>query len=151
VSAEATASVRGDAPSRALDPAPRPSLLSLLGRHQLASLAATAIDYLVMILCVSVAGLGPVSGTAIGAGTGAITNFTLGRNFTFKAKDRGPVRSQALRYAAVSLMSLGWNTIGEHVFAVMLGLHYVVARLIVGTLVGFIWNFPMHRYFVFRS
>ena len=34
--------------------------------------------------------------------------------------------------------------------AVQLGVQYVLARLIVGTLVGFVWNFPMHRYFVFR-
>jgi putative flippase GtrA len=129
---------------------PRPSWLHLLGRHQLASIAATVVDYLTMIFMVSVVGLGPVVGTVIGAACGAVTNFTLGRHFTFRVADGG-VRGQLVRYLLVSAMSLGWNALGEHLLAVMLGVQYVIARLIVGTVVGFVWNFPMHRYFVFRT
>lgn len=148
--AGASASVRGDAPApSAVAPAPRPSSLLLFGRHQLASVAATGVDYGVMIVMVSLVGLGPVTGTIIGAASGAITNFTLGRTFTFRAQ--GDVRSQAMRYALVSIMSLSLNALGEHLLAVMLGVQYVAARLVVGTLVGFFWNFPMHRYFVFRT
>lgn len=124
----------------------------MFGKHQLSSVAATAVDYVTMIAMVSLIGLGPVAGTAIGAAVGAITNFTLGRNFTFRshARDHG-VHGQFIRYVVVSALSLAWNALGVHVVAVQLGVQYVLARLIVGTLVGFVWNFPMHRYFVFRS
>jgi putative flippase GtrA len=148
--ASASASVRGDAPTARVDPAPRPSSLLLFGRHQLASVAATAVDYAVMIVCVSLAGLGPVAGTILGASSGAITNFALGRYFTFRA-DGDTMFGQAFRYGLVSAMSLVWNATGEHLLAVMLGIQYIIARLIVGTLVGFVWNFPMHRYFVFKK
>jgi len=133
-----------DPPARRKDP-----FLHLLGRHQLASIAATGVDYLTMICLVSLVGLGPVLGTVCGASCGAITNFTLGRSFTFRVTHRRP-HGQALRYAMVSAGSLAWNAGGEHVLAIMLGVQYVLARLVVGTLVGLAWNFPMHRYFVFR-
>jgi putative flippase GtrA len=125
------------------------SAIKLLGKHQLASIVATIVDYSVMIAMVSVLGLTAVEGTVIGASTGAITNFTMGRHFTFHAT-RGNARSQLVRYLLVSAASLGWNALGEHLLANLLGLQYILARLITGTLVGFIWNYPMHRYFVFR-
>lgn len=137
--------------SAAAPPKRKTSSLKLFGKHQLATVASTAVDYLVMICLVSLAGLGPVAGTSIGAAAGAITNFTLGRTYTFRAtaRDRG-LRGQFIRYVMVSAMSLGWNALGVQLLAVMLGMQYVIARLLVGTFVGFAWNFPMHRYFVFR-
>jgi putative flippase GtrA len=124
-------------------------LLHLIGRHQLASFAATGVDYLLMIFVVSALGGGPVLGTVLGALCGAITNFTLGRHFTFRATARG-AHEQAARYVVVSSGSLLWNAVGEHVLAVVLGVNYVIARVVVGLLVGLLWNFPMQRYFVFR-
>jgi putative flippase GtrA len=125
-----------------------PTIL-LLGKHQLASIVATAVDYSMMIIMVSVVGLTAVEGTVIGAATGASVNFTMGRYFTFRAS-HGRAEGQAFRYVLVSAASLGWNALGEHLLAVVLGLHYVIARLITGTLVSFLWNYPLQRYFVFK-
>jgi putative flippase GtrA len=135
--------------SVALGPKRPTSAIKLLGKHQLASIIATIVDYSVMIAMVSLLGLTAVEGTVIGASSGAITNFTLGRHFTFGAT-RGSARSQLARYLLISAASLGWNALGEHLLANILGIQYVIARLITGTLVGFVWNFPMQRYFVFR-
>jgi putative flippase GtrA len=126
------------------------SFFRTLGKHQLASVVATTVDYLTMIVLVSVLAVaGPVLGTVVGASVGAITNFSLNRWFTFKTDDHA--RSQALRYALVSAGSLGLNAAGEHVLAHVLGLQYIVARVIVGVAVGLLWNFPLHRAFVFRQ
>lgn len=124
--------------------------LRVLGRHQLSSLLGSAVDYAVMILLVSAIGLGPVTGTVIGAACGAVTNFLLNRHFTFKATDQR-ARGQMLRYVLVSGASCGWNALGEHLFAVELGIQYIVARLIVGLITGLLWNYPLHRYWVFRA
>jgi putative flippase GtrA len=121
----------------------------VFGKHQLSSIIATLIDYSVMITLVSLAGLTPVEGTVCGAASGATANFTLGRHFTFQATHQG-AHHQAWRYLLVSAASLGLNALGEHVLAAVLGVQYVIARLITSTLVGFLWNYPMHRYFVFR-
>jgi putative flippase GtrA len=123
--------------------------VTLLSQHQLSSLVATGVDYIVMIVCVSAFGLSPVLGTVLGALCGAVTSFTLGRRWVFDAR-RGELRGQALRYGLVSAVSLCCNAAGEWLL-VRAGLQYVVARVVASLVVGVGWNFPMHRHFVFRA
>ena len=54
-----------------------------------------------------------------------------------------------LRYAMVSGASLALNSLGEYVLAVRLGVAYLPARVIVATAVGNLWNYPLHKFFVF--
>jgi putative flippase GtrA len=120
----------------------------LLGRHQLASLATTVVDFGTMIVVVQAFRLSPTVGTAVGAPVGGITNFALCRTWIFE-RPSGTVASQALRYAVVSAASAAWNTIGEHLATELTRVPYVLARAAVAIAVSFLWNFPMHRYFVF--
>jgi putative flippase GtrA len=117
-------------------------------RHHAASLIATAVDYLVMVTCVEALRIGPVRATAIGAFSGAVTNFTLGRRFTYRRTDV-PAPHQAWRYALVSAGSLGLNTAGEYLFHDVLRLEYLLARVITSVIVSNAWNYPLQRYFVF--
>lgn len=126
---------------------PRVSLALLL-RHQTASIAATAVDFTVMIALVSAAGAAPALGTAIGAASGGVVNFLLGRRWIFRATAYHPA-PQAWRYAMVSVGSLVLNTCGVHVLAGVMHQPYVAARLAVSFAVSVLWNFPLQRGFVF--
>jgi putative flippase GtrA len=117
-------------------------------RHQLVSVLATSIDYSVMVFCVIGLCLSPVAGTALGAFFGALTSFTLGRDWVFRARD-GYLRSQAIRYAFVSVVSLCLNASGEWLL-LRLQANYILGRIIVSIIVGIAWNYPLHRHFVFR-
>jgi putative flippase GtrA len=119
-----------------------------LARHQLGALAATIVDFSVMIACVH-GGLSPVAGTAVGAACGAVTNFMLGRHWIFPSDSPDRADRQALRYGLVSASSLGLNTLGE--FALHNGAHaqYVLARLLVSLTVSLAWNYPLQRVWVF--
>lgn len=121
-----------------------------IGRHQVASGVATVVDFGVMIIAVSLAGLAPVVGTVLGATSGAVTNFTMGRHWTFQAA-HAPASSQALRYAMVSGASLALNAGGEQVLAGTLGIQYVAARVVVALAVSLLWNYPLQRFFVFAG
>jgi putative flippase GtrA len=123
--------------------------LRLLGRHQLASLVATAADFSAMIALVELARCSPVLAAALGATFGAVVNFVLNRRWVF-ASAAEPLGGQALRYALVSAASAAWNALGEHTLFKVLGLHYVWARVIVSVAISLGWNFPMQRYWVFR-
>jgi putative flippase GtrA len=123
--------------------------LRTFGRHQIGALVATGVDFGVMIACVEWLGVSAVAGTAAGATLGAATNFTLGRVWIFRRHSRRPA-DQAVRYAMVSAASAAWNALGEHVVHELAHVQYVLARALVAFAVGLIWNFPMHRYFVFR-
>ncbi len=122
--------------------------LVLLARHQGAAVAATALDFSVMIVLVSLVNLHPDVATAFGALCGAILSFSLGRHWIFNAAD-GHAGAQVVRYAIVSAVSLGLNVLGEHVLYASLGIQYVLARVMVAGAVGVLWNYPLHRYFVF--
>jgi putative flippase GtrA len=117
-------------------------------RHHLTSIAATIIDYGLMVACVELLGLRPVPATAVGALAGAATSFTLARLFTYRARDVS-VAGQSWRYALVSAGSLGLNAAGEYLFSSVLGLQYLLARFITSVVVSNAWNYPLQRFFVF--
>jgi putative flippase GtrA len=124
-------------------------VLAELGKHQVTALVASGVDFMVMIALVEATSSSPVVATVIGAGCGAVTNFLFGRHWTFRASD-GHVGGQAFRYAAVSGGSLALNALGVQVLAVMLGVYYIGARLAVSLVGSVLWNYPLHRHFVFR-
>jgi putative flippase GtrA len=121
-----------------------------LGRHQLGAMIAGGADFGAMIVCVEILGRTPVTGTAIGATLGALTNFGLGRAWIFRSVGNPPV-AQAARYALVSAASAGWNALGEHVVHDLARVQYVLARALVAVAVSLLWNFPAQRRFVFRE
>lgn len=119
-------------------------------RHQAGAVVATAVDFSVMIGSVTLAGLSPASATALGAASGGIANFILGRRWIFRV-GHGGVGGQIGRYALVSLASMLLNTAGEHLLAGSAHVQYVFARIVVAVAVSVLWNFPMQRSFVFRA
>ena len=88
-------------------------------------------------------------GVAIGAGLGAITNFTLNRHWAFDAA-HSPVGKQAVRYAMVSTGSLLLNTFGVWLVTEKLHLFYMFSKLGVALMVGFFWNYPLQKVFVYQ-
>jgi len=131
-------------------PAGQSGLLKLFGRHNIASIITTAVDFGVMTLCVELFHLTAVVATLVGATCGAVTNFQLGRRWIYDAR-HGHVGHQALRYVLVSASSAGLNALGEYGLHGRLGVQYILARAVVAVTVSMLWNFPMQRYFVFRS
>ena len=121
----------------------------LLTRHLVASFLATAVDFSLMMLLVELAGLAAPLATLAGAGLGAITNFSLGRTWVYRAAGARPPAEQAMRYAAVSAASAGLNALGEHLILAWAGAHYAVARVVVSLAVSIFWGYPMQRYMVF--
>jgi putative flippase GtrA len=128
-------------------PRPRPTFWQWI-KHHLASIAATVADYGVMVACVQLLHMRPVPATVLGALAGGVTNFTLGRVFTYKTLETG-VMSQTWRYALVSAASLGWNAAGMHLFCDILDMQYIFARVITSVIVSNAWNYPLQRFFVF--
>jgi putative flippase GtrA len=47
--------------------------------------------------------------------------------------------------------SAGWNALGEHLMHDVVGMEYVLARVLVAIAVSLLWNFPMQRRFVFHD
>lgn len=116
----------------------------------MASLGATVVDFGLMITTVEVLHASPVIATVVGAACGAFTNFMLARHWTYHVGHVAP-RRQAARFIFVAASSLALNAGGEYLLHSLLGLQYVVARVIVALVVNNGWNYPMQRFFVFSA
>lgn len=136
-------------PVEGAPPVARAGLARLLGRHQIASLLSTAVDFGVMTLTVELLHVDPAVSTLFGASCGAVANFQLGRHWIYEARHEH-VGHQAARYAFVSACSAGLNAGSEYGLHDVLGVQYLLARAIVAVAVSLLWNFPMQRYFVFK-
>ena len=126
----------------------QPPLMVSLRRSQIASLTATVVDFSWLVFLVEVAHVWYVVATAIAGFLGAFVNFMLGRHWSFTADD-GAFRDQAIRYAVVSAASLVLNSLGVYLLTEYLKIHYAMSKIITAVLVGVLFNFPLHRWFVF--
>jgi dolichol-phosphate mannosyltransferase len=123
-------------------------------RSQVTSAAATAVDFGLVFGLTELVGFWYVASVAIGAAAGAVTNFALNRRWAFRHTEadfawKHSVRHQAWRYALVSSGSLILNTLGVWALTETTGIPYGFSVVGVSLAVGFFFNFPLQRRFVF--
>lgn len=128
---------------------PRPSHLVSFSKAQVASGIATAFDYALLFSMTEILHVWYVASVAAGAFVGAVANFLLNRHWSFEAT-HDHAHHQALRYAMVSTGSLALNTFGVWAMTEFLKIHYSISVVTVSIMVGFFFNYPLHRGYVFR-
>ena len=131
---------------------PEPRRLALLGaylRSQLVALVATAVDFAAMVALVEGLHVHYVAATALGAFSGGVTAFFCNRHYSFLAT-HGRLGPQSLRYALVWIGSISLNC--ALVWAMTDGatLQYTWSKALTAIVVGAGFNFPLHRWYVFR-
>jgi putative flippase GtrA len=127
----------------------RPTFVTSFTRAQIAAGIGTAADFGLLFLLTEIFGVWYVASTAIGALAGAVTNFFLNRHWSFNAAHR-KAHHQAIRYSIVSGISLLLNAGGVWALTESTHLHYGYSVFLVSITVGVFFNFPLHRYFVYR-
>ena len=118
-------------------------------RSQVAAFISTCIDYLTVIMLTELAGLWYIYSNVIGALLGAITNFSLGRHWTFKAQE-GAIGNQAFKYALVSIGSVSLNTLGLYALKEWGNVNYIMAKVVVGLFIAVCFNYVLQKHFVFK-
>ncbi len=114
--------------------------------YALVGLIATAVQYLVLVALVELAGVPPVLAAGAGAATGALAAYAGNRRFTF---DSRATHARALpRFLAVA--ALGAATSAALVFAgtEWLGLHYLLPQA-AATAIVFVSGFTLNRRWTF--
>jgi putative flippase GtrA len=133
-------------------------------RAQLSSQLSSITDFLVTILLVNLFQLYYVYATFTGSICGGITNCVVNYRWTFKAMNVKK-RYIAIRYLIVWGGSIFLNTSGTFLMTELLKKiswfmrfsHliseniFILPKIIVSLFVGFVWNYNMHKFFVYRN
>ncbi|MDR0974008.1 MAG: GtrA family protein [Prevotellaceae bacterium] len=126
-------------------------------RAQLSSQFASLCDFGVTILLAIFFPIYYVYATLIGAITGGIVNAVINYRWVFRTTDLKAIHV-ALKYTLVWIGSIGLNTGGTYVLTE--GLRkisnlptdiFIIPKIIVSLLVGFLWNYNLHRHFVYKN
>lgn len=120
-----------------------------LPRSIAVSLLCTGLDFGTLWALVELAGVGHPLATFAGTVVGAITNFVVNRQYTFDAVGEDAAHRQLVRFLVVQAGCSALLTAGMWLVADVLGVAYLVARLIVAVVVYLGWNYPMIRFYVF--
>lgn len=121
-------------------------LLSRAGRFTAVGAAATAIQYLILVLLIELAGAPEILASAASFTLSAAINYLLNYYLTFGA---GVRHRQALpRFAVVAAAGLVTNTLCFSV--AILFAPYLLAQ-IAATLVTLVSNFLLHQFWIYRE
>jgi putative flippase GtrA len=118
-------------------------------RANLSSTIASGIEW-VLVTGLVVVHVHYLYAAAAGAVTGAVTDFWLKRHWAFGRTAKGAVHHEAFRYVLVSGASLVLNLAASYALVDGMSLPAVPGVIAASIVVGFAWNYPLHRYFVFR-
>ena len=133
-------------------------------RAQLSSQLSSITDFLITIILVNLFQVFYVYATFIGSVCGGATNCVVNYRWTFKAMDVKK-RYVALRYLIVWGGSIYFNTSGIFLMTEMIRKIpwvvdfsnlffeniFIIPKIIVSLFIGFIWNYNMHRFFVYKN
>ena len=126
-----------------------PSFAKSFSRAQVASVVATGVDFGLLFFMTEALHVWYVISVAAGAAAGAAANFLLNRHWSFEATHRH-WHGQALRYLLVSAGSLALNTGGTWGVTEWARIPYGFSVVAVSIAVGFLYNYPLQRHFVFH-
>jgi putative flippase GtrA len=124
--------------------------LKMMARCAGASLAAVAVEFGILSALVSHFHLYYLAASLIASVAGLVIAFMVNRHWAFAA-GAGAAGPQLVRHSIVVAggLAIGLMLMWLQVYG--LGLPYQVSWLVGGSIVFFVWTFPMQRWFTFRA
>ena len=128
--------------------------LKTMSKAQLSALIGGAVDYLSMIYITDYLHVYFAYSIIISGFIGALVNFSLNRNWSFKEKHRNysdPLLSQVLKFIPVVLNSVILKSIITYSIVRFLFINYKLARIITDIVVSVAVNYPLQKVWVFKK
>ncbi len=122
-------------------------------RAQLSAVSATAVDYGVTVTLAELLHVYYLVAVALGALCGAITNFTINYRWAFRHQSKrfeSSITRQSRRYVLVAVGSLIFNVCFVGLLTETLNIPYLTSKVVASVSVGFFYNYPLHKYYVFK-
>ena len=128
------------------------SIITFL-RAQVAAFIGGITDYGLMILLTEVCKLHFTFSILISGTIGAIINFSINRFWVFKNQSgySSHINSQLFKFALVVLGSISLKSFGTLVLQKVFQIDYRIGRLITDSFVSYGFNYPLIKYWVFKT
>ncbi len=116
--------------------------------YSIIGIIGTTGHYIVLIILVELFGSNPVIATTFGFVVGAMINYILNYNFTFRSKKSHS--EAAVKFLIVATVGAGVNSLIMYLGTEFLILHYIIAQVIATVLV-LLWSFIVNKYWTFLA
>ena len=122
-------------------------------KAQVSSLLGGIVDYVTMVFFTEVFNIHYTISIAIGGIVGAVVNFLINKNWTFKSGRRylNTSFSQLLKFVIVVLNSILLKASGTYFITNYLSLDYKISRIIIDLIVSLGFNFTLQKKWVFKK
>jgi putative flippase GtrA len=124
--------------------------LRTFARSNVTSLITTSLDFATLASLASGLGVNYVLATWLGTVVGSLANFLINKYWAFDARDT-PGMAELPRFVLVQVAASAFHTGGVWLLTRHVGLHYLESKLITALAVYLLWNYPLNRFFVFRT
>ncbi len=118
-------------------------------KAQFSSVIATIADFAITALLKECMHLWYVAATCIGSIGGGLLNFRLSRRWVFEAQHLN-VSTQLYKYILVWIGSLLLNTWGVFCITHFFQVQYIISKLLVSVVIGYVYNYTLQKRFVFK-
>jgi len=114
------------------------------------SLAAVAVEFVLLTVLVSLLHVFYLAGALVAGAVGLLLAFLLNRSWAFSG-GRGRPWRQLFKHTLVVTGGIGLGMLLLWIAVHQLSLPYQLGWLASGSIVFFVWTFPMQRFFAFRA
>lgn len=124
--------------------------MKIFFKANIASLTASLCDYLLTIIFKEFLFINAVGSSIMGITFGGMINFLIGRNWVFQSTGSASF-FEAKKYFFVWIGNLVLNGSGVYILTELVGIHYIIAKLATSLAVALVYNYPIQKYYVFKS
>lgn len=120
-------------------------------KAQLSAFTGGIVDILTMIFCTEVMGVHYTLSIALGGIVGALVNFSINRNWTFKTNTQrnGSIDRQLFRFCIVVGGSILLKSTGTFGLTESLKIDYRLSRILTDIVVSLGFNYTLQKHWVF--
>lgn len=124
--------------------------MKIFWKVNIAAILASLADFLFTFLLKYIGHLDAVLASILGTIFGGVINFIIGRVWVFKTSQTN-FSDQGKRYFLIWLGNLLLNASGVYLLIKIMGVQYLIAKMITAITVAIGYNYPLQKGYVFKT
>lgn len=119
-------------------------------KAQVSAFIGGLVDLAIMIIAVELFHFHYIHGIILGGIIGALVNFTINKNWTFRHSSNKSTTTIFSRFAITVIGSIVLKSFGTYLLSTIFYMDYKIARVVADLFVCFGFNYTMQRLWVFK-